>query len=159
MKKAAKLDQLLNYLTIILFSSLLLVVIIQIMSRYLPYSAIWTEELSRYFFVYSITVAAPLAIRKNEFIKVDMLLTMLPAHIRRIYECVTYAIVGVFGIILFVTGIRFFQLGTEFTSPTIGFQMSYVYISVPILAFLIVLYSILFIIDQFTLPKSEGEQP
>ncbi|MCM2674128.1 TRAP transporter small permease [Alkalicoccobacillus plakortidis] len=158
MRTAAKLDKLLNYLTIILFTSLLLVVVIQIMSRYLPYSAIWTEELSRYLFVYSITAAAPLAIRKNEFIKVDMLLMMLPEKTRRMYECATYAIVAVFGIVLFITGIQFFQLGLEFSSPTIGFQMSYVYISVPILAFLIVLYSILFIIDQFTLPKSEGEQ-
>lgn len=157
MKKAAKLDTFLSYLSILLFSSLLLVVIVQILSRYFPYDTIWTEELSRYLFVYSITVAVPLAIRRNEFIKVDMLIMLLPENLRRIYESVIYVVIGIFGIILFISGIEFYQLGLSFNSPTLGFQMSYIYMAVPILAALIVLYAILFIVDQFTLSKSEGE--
>ncbi|WP_413377439.1 TRAP transporter small permease [Alkalihalobacillus sp. 1P02AB] len=158
MKVATILDKWLSYITIIIFTSLLLVVVLQIICRYLPYNPIWTEELSRYLFVYSITVAAPLAIRKNEFIRVDMLIMLLPEKGRRNYEIFISSIIFLFGIVLFIEGLNFYKLGLDFISPTLGMQMSYVYVAVPILAVLIMVYSIIYIIDRFKNVKLEGEE-
>ncbi|WP_059105353.1 TRAP transporter small permease [Shouchella shacheensis] len=158
MKAVHVLDRILAYLTIIFFTSLLVVVIIQIMSRYFPYNAIWTEELSRYLFVYAIAFAAPLALRKNEFIRVDMLIMALPEKGRRIYESVIAGLVFVFAVFLLVEGVTFYRLGLDFVSPTVGIQMSYVYAMVPVLAVLLMLYSVIYIIDRITNNiQSEGD--
>nr|WP_184403478.1 TRAP transporter small permease [Geomicrobium halophilum] len=144
-------------MSIILFVSLLVVVLIQIMDRYLPYSAVWTEELSRYLFVYTITFAAPIAIRKNEFIKVDLLIMALTERWRRFYESAIYVLVAIFSVVLFVEGIRFYRLGEEFVAPALDIPMNYFYASVPLLAFFVFIYSLIFIVDQFTNRTSEGD--
>ncbi|QDI92106.1 TRAP transporter small permease [Salicibibacter halophilus] len=157
MKAASVFDQILKYISILLFASLLIVVIIQIMDRYLPYSAVWTEELSRYLFVYAISFAAPLAIRKNEFIQVDLLINSLSEKWKRLYQSVIYLLVAAFSSVLFIEGIRFYQLGEEFAAPALDIPMNYVYASVPLLAVFLFIYSIIFIVDQFTKRMSEGD--
>ncbi|QQK79612.1 TRAP transporter small permease [Salicibibacter cibi] len=157
MKVATVFDQILKYMAILLFTSLLIVVIIQIMDRYLPYSAVWTEELSRYLFVYAITFAAPLAIRKNEFIQVDLLINVLSEKWRRIYQSFMYLFVAVFSVVLFIEGVRFYQLGGEFVAPALDIPMNYVYASVPLLAVFLFIYSIIFIVDRFSKRMSEGD--
>src|SRR5699024_12672034 len=68
--------------SMIFFTALLIVVVAQILSRYFPYQFTWTEELSRYLFVYSMVTAAPVALRKSEFITVDLVPTSLPKNAR-----------------------------------------------------------------------------
>lgn len=146
----AKVDKALGFISMCLFIALLLVVIIQILSRYFPFDFIWTEELSRYLFVYSIVTAAPLALRKQEFIRVDMLILALPEKTRRVYECVIATLVFIFSIVVFVYGIHFFQLGLDFYAPTLGFSMAYAYAAVPLLGVLLMIYSVVYIIDRFS---------
>ncbi|WP_152658144.1 TRAP transporter small permease [Oceanobacillus sp. CFH 90083] len=149
MNAMKKVDKILGIITMALFTALLLVVIIQILSRYFPYDFIWTEELSRYLFVYSIVTAAPLALRKQEFIRVDMLIEALPKHVQRVYESVISTLILVFSVVLFVYGIQLMNLGADFYAPTLGFPMAYAYAAVPLLAILLFIYSIVYIVDQF----------
>ncbi|ALA52963.1 TRAP transporter small permease [Shouchella clausii] len=158
MKAISILDKLLAWATLLLFTALLAVVVIQILGRYLPYNAIWTEELSRYLFVYAITTAAPLALRKNEFIRVDMVLAPLKEKTKRLYESIILGLVFAFSVVLFVEGIRFYQLGLDFIAPTMGFSMSYVYAAVPLLAFLIMVYSLVSIVDRTRPLEKEGNE-
>lgn len=155
-----KVDKTLGIVTMLLFTALLLVVIIQILSRYFPYDFIWTEELSRYLFVYSIVTAAPLALRKQEFIRVDLLIERLSDRVRKIYESVISTMILLFSIVLFIYGIQLVSLGSDFYAPTLGFSMSYTYAAVPLLAVLLMIYSVVYIIDQFTGKNQdeEGEQ-
>ncbi|WP_080872036.1 TRAP transporter small permease [Oceanobacillus timonensis] len=153
-----KVDKILGMVTMLLFTALLLVVIIQILSRYFPYDFIWTEELSRYLFVYSIVTAAPLALRKQEFIRVDLLIEKLPEHTRKVYESVISVLIFVFSLVLFIYAIQFTNLGIDFYAPTLGFSMAYAYASVPLLAILLMIYSVVSIIDQFRNEPQEEEE-
>ncbi|GAF12426.1 TRAP-type C4-dicarboxylate transport system, small permease component [Bacillus sp. JCM 19045] len=152
-----KVDTALGYTTMVLFIGLLLVVIIQILSRYFPYDFIWTEELSRYLFVYSIVTAAPLALRKQEFIRVDMLILALPDKVRKIYEAVISVLIFGFAVVLFVYGLQFAGLGLDFYAPTLGFSMVYAYAAAPLLALLLMIYSVVYIIDRYQQVESELE--
>ena len=157
MSKMAKVDKILGVLSMYLFIGLLSVVIIQILSRYFPFEFMWTEELSRYLFVYAMVTAAPLALRKQEFIRVDMLILALPEKIRRVYECVIAGLAFIFSGFLFIYGLHFLQLGTDFYAPTLGFQMAYAYAAVPLLGVLLMVYSIVYMYDRFN-PNEEVEK-
>ncbi|MFS0749381.1 TRAP transporter small permease [Oceanobacillus sp. 1P07AA] len=153
-----KIDKIIGIIAMLLFAALLLVVIIQILSRYFPYDFIWTEELSRYLFVYSIVIAAPLALRKQEFIRVDMLIELLPKHVRRIYESVIAVLILLFSVVLFIYGFNLVTLGIDFYAPTLGFSMAYTYAAIPLLAVLLMVYSVVYIVDQFRNVSQENEE-
>ncbi|TSB47956.1 TRAP transporter small permease [Alkalicoccobacillus porphyridii] len=157
MSRMAKVDRLLGFISMCLFIGLLTVVIIQILSRYFPFDLIWTEELSRYLFVYSMVTAAPIALRKQEFIRVDMLILALPEKTRRVYECVIAGLAFIFSLVLVIYGLHFLQLGADFYAPTLGFSMAYAYAAVPLLGVLLMVYSIVYMFDRFS-PTEEVEK-
>src|SRR5699024_9840513 len=148
MKMMNRVDKILGIISMIFFAALLIVVVTQILSRYFPYQFTWTEELSRYLFVYSMVTAAPVALRRGEFITVDLVPSSLSKHARRIYECIVSVFIMIFSIFLFIYGVQFTGLGVDFYAPTLGADMVYIYASIPILALLLFVYSIVYIIDR-----------
>src|SRR5699024_6227763 len=135
-------------ISMIFFTALLTVAVTQILSRYFPYQFTWTEELSRYLFVYSMVTAAPVALRKSEFITVDLVPTSLPTHAHAIYLAVISVLIIIFSRFLFIYGIQFTGLRMDFYAPTLGINMVYRYASIPILALLLFMDSIVYIIDR-----------
>jgi TRAP-type C4-dicarboxylate transport system permease small subunit len=148
-KLMSKVDKILGIISMLLFAALIIVVVIQILSRYFPYDVIWTEELSRYLFVYSMVTAAPLALRRNEFITVDILIEALPEKGQRIYESIIAGAIAIFSLVLFIYSLTFINLGLDFYSPTLGFLMAYAYAAIPLLAILLFVYSITYIVDRY----------
>lgn len=157
MKMMNRVDKILGIISILFFTALLIVVVTQILSRYFPYQFTWTEELSRYLFVYSMVTAAPVALRKSEFITVDMIPTSLSKNTQRIYESIISVFIMIFSIFLFIYGIQFTSLGTDFYAPTLGIDMVYIYASIPILALLLFVYSIVYIIDRYLKNEPRNE--
>ncbi|AKG74975.1 TRAP transporter small permease [Salinicoccus halodurans] len=157
MKMMNRVDKILGIISIVFFTALLIVVVTQILSRYFPYQFTWTEELSRYLFVYSMVTAAPVALRKSEFITVDMIPTSLSKNAQRIYESVISVFIMIFSIFLFIYGIQFASLGVDFYAPTLGVDMVYIYASIPILAILLFVYSIVYIIDRYLKNEPRNE--
>ncbi|WP_017549839.1 TRAP transporter small permease [Salinicoccus carnicancri] len=148
MKMMNRVDKILGIISMIFFAALLIVVVTQILSRYFPYQFTWTEELSRYLFVYSMVTAAPVALRRGEFITVDLVPSSLSKNARRIYESIVSVFIMIFSIFLFIYGVQFTGLGVDFYAPTLGADMVYIYASIPILALLLFVYSIVYIIDR-----------
>ncbi|MBU8730618.1 TRAP transporter small permease [Cytobacillus oceanisediminis] len=146
MKIRIWLDRILAFLTVISFSGVIIVVTIQIMSRYLPYTAIWTEELTRYLFIYSICFGAPLALLRGEFINVDLILTKMSHAFRRYYEMGIYLLIILLSGVLVKEGWFFTQLGENQTSATMPFQMSVIHAAIFIMSAFLLLYSIVKII-------------
>ncbi|MBN8202008.1 MULTISPECIES: TRAP transporter small permease [Bacillaceae] len=146
MKIRIWLDRILAFLTVMSFSGVIIVVTIQIMSRYLPYTAIWTEELTRYLFIYSICFGAPLALLRGEFINVDLILAKMSHAFRRYYEIGIYLLIILLSGVLVKEGWFFTQLGGNQTSATMPFQMSVIHAAIFIMSSFLLLYSIVKII-------------
>jgi TRAP-type transport system small permease protein len=141
------LERILGLLTVLCFAGVIIVVTIQIMSRYLPYTAIWTEELTRYLFIYAICFGAPLALLRNEFINVDLILLRMSNTFRRYYEVFIYvAILALSGVMIF-EGYNFTLIGHNQTSATMPFQMSAIHAAIFIMSVFLVIYSIVKIVD------------
>ncbi|TWT04924.1 TRAP transporter small permease [Planomicrobium sp. CPCC 101079] len=140
-------DRTLAFLTIASFSGVIIVVTIQIISRFAPFSFIWTEELTRYLFLYGISFGAPLALMRNEFINVDMLLNKMPDNFRRYYEVLIYLTIILLSLVMAREAYGFTLLGSNQRSATLPFQMSVVHASLLILSVFIAFYAVIKIID------------
>ncbi|PSL31658.1 TRAP-type C4-dicarboxylate transport system permease small subunit [Planomicrobium soli] len=140
-------DRTLAFLTIASFSGVIIIVTIQIISRFAPFSFIWTEELTRYLFLYGISFGAPLALMRNEFINVDMLLNKMPNNFRRYYEVLIYLTIILLSLVIVREGYNFTLLGNNQRSATMPFQMSVIHASLLILGVFLVFYAVIKIID------------
>ncbi|TQR18259.1 TRAP transporter small permease [Psychrobacillus soli] len=139
-------ERILGLLTVLSFAGVIITVTIQIMSRYLPYTAIWTEELTRYFFLYAICFGAPLALLRNEFINVDLILNRMSNAFRRYYEIVIYIAILLLCAVMIYEGYRFTLIGHSQTSATMPFQMSFIHAAILIMSMFLAVYSVVKIV-------------
>lgn len=135
--------RILSFLTIVSFAGVIIIVTIQILSRYFPYSFIWTEELTRYFFLFAICFGAPLALLRNEFINVDLIIGRFSGTVKRYYEIGIYLTILILSAIMVKEGYAFMQLGKSQSSATMPFQMSVIHASIFIMSFFLLIFSLI----------------
>lgn len=139
-------ERLLGFLTIVSFIGVISAVVVQIMARYLPYNAVWTEELTRYFFIFTICFGAPLGLLKGEYINVDVILKRIPLKIRKYYEIVIYLLILALSVVLVMEGLTFTEIGANQLSATMNFPMSYIHAGFVILGVFLAYFSTIQII-------------
>ncbi|UOQ94708.1 TRAP transporter small permease [Halobacillus shinanisalinarum] len=150
MKAVNVLSRTLETLTVLAFSGLIVVVIIQISGRYSPLTFVWTEELSRYLFIYSVAFGAPVAMKKREYISVDLLVGFLPEKVKKYYNAFIYLVLGLFSSMLVIHAYGFALLGENQTSATLGVEMYYIHFSMVITLIFLAIYSFLNIFHILT---------
>src|SRR5699024_3025401 len=122
------------------FLAFIILINLQVFNRYLlPFINIanittWTEELSRYIFVFVSFLGASLAIRKNETIEVSFIVKKLPINIQNIIEITNNVFMVFFSYFMVKYGIELiaFQLETQQTTPAMAMPMAIPYSAVPI---------------------------
>ncbi|MFD2922208.1 TRAP transporter small permease [Halobacillus naozhouensis] len=158
MKAVKVLSGLLETLTVIMFSGVMIVVIIQILGRYSPFTFVWTEELTRYFFIYAVAFGAPVAMKRREYIRVDLLVELLPNKVKKYYNAFIYLVLGVFSSMLVTYAYRFAKLGEGQTSATLEIDMFYIYFSMVITLIFLAIYSFLNIYQSLTENTEEEKE-
>ena len=112
---------------------LIVPVTLQIISRYtaLIPSWIWTEELSRFLFIWMIMLGAMIGVREGTHFVVDVLpdLKPRPAALMRI---VANAFVLAFALVFVWWGIAFVRFGWDQTSELADLPMTYIFIAWPV---------------------------
>lgn len=157
MKGTNILTKTLEAATILSFLGVIVVVLIQILSRYLPYTAVWTEELTRFLFIYSISFGAPLALKNKEFISVDILTGLLPQKVQEYYEAFIYLVVVILSFVIAYHGYTFIEVGKGQTSATMALDMSVIHASIAISFVFIAIYAFFHVINVFIHPKERSE--
>lgn len=148
--KKSCIEKSLEYMVIITFIVLISVVFLQVFARFfLPKTPSWTEEASRLFFIYSVCFGAPLALKRGEYVRVDILVTMLPENLQDILDGIVYLILTVLFLILAYFGYIFGSLGFTQTSPAMRLPMYIPYMSIGISGLFLTIYGILKSIERF----------
>ena len=158
MKAVNLLTRILEVLTVLTFMALVTVVLIQITGRYTSLTFIWTEELSRFLFIYAVAFAAPVAMNKREYVRVDLLLGFLPARARKIYDAFIYLILGLFSAFLVKHAYDFAFLGRNQLSATLSIKLLYINLSMVVVFVLLALYSFLNIMTVLKEEEKVGEE-
>ena len=137
------LEKILGVVSFINFLLLILVVFLQIFSRFLlPQSPSWTEEIVRILLIYSVCFAAPLALKQKQYVCVDLLITKLNDKNKIILNKIIYFMLSLFFLILTYSSVEYVILSKEQTSPAISFPMMYSYLSIVITNLFMAIYSI-----------------
>ncbi|MCC4722893.1 MULTISPECIES: TRAP transporter small permease [Salinicoccus] len=142
------LEKVLSFLTIISFIGLVAVVLLQIGARFTTTSFIWTEETTRYLFLFTIAFGAGLGVIKNEYMGIDFILEIFSEKGRALYLRSTYVIMIITNGIIAYYGYEFILLGQGQDTSTLGFSMAYIHLSIFLMAFFIMIFYIEKLIDK-----------
>lgn len=128
-------DKIFAFLTSISFIAFIGAVLIQIFSRtFLPRTPAWTEEISRYFFIYSVAFASGLAVRNNSYVAVDILVSHIPENLKKSYYVVLHFFLGIFALFFEIKCVfKFAFLKARMVSTALEIPMQYIYFALVIL--------------------------
>ncbi len=134
MKKIlAPMEKLFAFLTIVGMGLMLAIIFIQVISRYFfSYTASYSEELSRYLFVWVTFLSLPIVSRQGGHMVVGLLLEKFTGkRLRRLR--ITGDLCGMaFLLIMIWQGVRMIMLAKWQVSPAMELPMSYVYVAIPL---------------------------
>ena len=108
--------------------------IIQVFIRFIFGSALaWTEELSRYAFIWAVYVGAALCVKRRIHVRITAQFLKLDTRGRLFFLTVCDAIWIAFNIFIFINSIEVIRDGLEFPeiSPTLGIVKSWVEAIIP----------------------------
>jgi TRAP-type C4-dicarboxylate transport system permease small subunit len=128
--------------TIISAFGLIFTVILQIVTRrfLVDIAPSWTEEASRFFFIYTISFGAGLAQREGYFVSMDYFYRKFNHKIRGIIDLIISLLSVILFLLMSVFSIFFIVLGTAETSPSLGLPMSIAFASMLIMSGSILYY-------------------
>lgn len=122
-------DKLEELLLIVLLIGMAVIMGIQVFCRYaLNYSLSWSEELTRYMFIWSCFISISYCIKRWISIKVDQVINMLPKKWYVFAQLFLNILLFVLFFYLSIHGYRFLLLSIESKqkSPALGLPMPYV---------------------------------
>jgi len=124
---------LLRWLMVATVAILMVPITMQVISRYtaLIPSYIWTEELSRFVFIWMVMLGAMIAVRDGTHFDVDVWPTLKP-RANAMLRIATNLLILVFALVYVYWGIEFVQFGWNQSSELAELPMTYIFIAWPL---------------------------
>lgn len=124
-------NEIMSALGVVCLAGFIISVLIQVFSRtFLPSSPSWTEEASRYLFIYMVACGCSVAVRKKEFVGVDIITEWLPAIVKKVLSVlINIVLLGFCFYILFNSTLSFALIKYRMVSTAMQIPMQYVYYS------------------------------
>ena len=134
MKKAYQLLlKLIELMIIVLASAMVLIVFINVLTRYFFHTAIaWTDESSRFLFIWLSFLGAILVNDKYEHMNLDFLVTSLPRIPSGIIKIISSIIVTVLFVLLTIGGVKVVSKNIAWYSSALEIEYAKVYAIVPV---------------------------
>jgi TRAP-type C4-dicarboxylate transport system permease small subunit len=150
------LNKILKYILVFLFLLLIITILLQVFSRYaLTVTIPWTEDGARLILIVVTFLGAAVALRDNEHITITFLFKKIPAKYKN-YVNIFFNLIILFFLIFFIKG----SLEMTFMNwilPVVSLpklKIGYIYIILPISAFLMVYFLILKIVNDVNTIKN-----
>ncbi|PID21756.1 C4-dicarboxylate ABC transporter permease [Sporosarcina sp. P3] len=122
---------------LLIISTLFIValVFLQVLSRYVfNISVGWSAELARYLLIWITWISMSYTIRKNDHIKITLLVDRLPVNVQKVVQVLVVLLWSVFAFVMAIVGTQVVQtlklMGQK--TSTLGLPMWVVYLIIPI---------------------------
>ena len=125
-------------------------VLLQIASRYLPFTLLWTDEVARLTFIWFCMLATAIAYEKSNHLCLDYFVLKLSKRVQNILEYAAQIIVFVFSVVITVKGIELIGVVAVQRSPVLNLSMSVFYSAIPFGFGLIAIFDLLSFIQKIT---------
>ncbi len=134
------LDGCVDACAMVLMAALASVVFIAVITRYfLNLPLAWSEEVSRYCFLWLSFLGAEVCLRRSGHVSVDLVVKVLPMHCRRWLDACGRLLMAVMLVAILLGGIKVAVVAHDQQSPALGIPMSCVYTAIPVAAVLMLL--------------------
>ena len=128
---------------VLLFAAMIVVTLLGVFFRYVMLNPFeWSEELARFLMLCLSFLAINIALRKREHIAIQFLVQKLPNKISKVLDYFVNILIGLFLIVLMKQG-YLMTTRTLLTTSTLNISMFWLYLTVPLGAFLTLLQLIL----------------
>jgi len=109
------------------------VVLLQVLMRYLfAYPNPWSEEVSRFCFIWMSLLGASLAVAHRSHFRFDQVTERLPPRAKKAVETLAGAVVLLFALLLIGTGIALMDLTMGERSAALSLPLALVYAAAPV---------------------------
>jgi len=140
------LDQALNAAAIVLFLAIFALVLMQIGFRYFINSPLtWSEELTRYLFIWLCFTGWAIALRRGTHIRVQAVYDLLPASLRKGLDFLVLLATAYFAYLMVRWGLVLVEQNRNVPAVAIDIPYALVYLSVPLFGLLVFIVTI----DEF----------
>ena len=117
------------------------VVLLQVLMRYLfAEPNPWSEEVSRFAFIWVSLLGASLAVEHRAHFGFDQVTKKLAPRPRRVVETFAQTVVALFALVLIGTGIALMDLTLGERSPALNLPIALVYAAAPVSGLLMVIH-------------------
>ena len=117
------------------------VVLLQVLMRYLfAYPNPWSEEVSRFCFIWVSLLGASLAVEHRAHFGFDQVARGLAPRVKRVVETIARAVVLIFALLLIGTGVALMDLTAGERSAALGLPVALVYAAAPVSGALMVIH-------------------
>ncbi|MFY0687402.1 MAG: TRAP transporter small permease [Cyclobacteriaceae bacterium] len=124
-------------------------VLLQIFARFFLESAPpWTEEASRFFFIYTMSFSAGLALESGDFVQLDIVYDRLGSKWKHGLNLLVYGLVAILFLVVGIYGIQYVKMGWSEKSPSLKVPMAISFISLLVMSFSITYHAILLLTKQ-----------
>jgi len=138
-----KIGYFLKYGTLISTTGFVVSTMIQIYARFFMESApSWTEEASRFFFIYAVSFAAGLAMKGGYYVRFDVVYNTLKSKYQKLLQILVSLFTILLFLILSIYAIQFVKVGWSEHSPSLSASMAIAFSSMLIMGVFITLYAI-----------------
>lgn len=153
-----KLEKVQMTLGVIFLSIFFIAILIQIITRYLGVSVIWTEEVANYSFIWAIFMGAAVVVNRREHFSFDFLTQKLFGKKRAGLLLLIDLIVALFA--FFITLYGYEAVSTFWNYNWLSLpelKMGYIWIAIPIMGITMLIYSVNHIVSHIkVLTKKEA---
>ncbi|MEI3609013.1 TRAP transporter small permease [Pseudogracilibacillus sp. SO10305] len=145
------LDKIVEFITVFLFSLMIIITTWQVISRYiLKNPSTTSEEFIRFSLIWLSMLAAAYVVGKKSHISITLFSDSLNSQKRKIIDAFIQFSFLIFAIIILIYGgLKAVSLTMGQISPSLNLPMGYVYLALPVSGLLIIIYSIINIINIF----------
>ncbi|MGM0904063.1 MAG: TRAP transporter small permease [Bacillota bacterium] len=141
---------------ILFLSVFFLVILLQITTRYLGISVIWTEEVANYSFIWAIFMGAAVMVNRREHFNFDFIVRKLTGRKKASLNIFNDLVLITFNVCIFFLGLIVVNEFWNYTWKTLPhMKMGYIWIAIPIMAGTMILYSVSHIMDHFQSQKTK----
>jgi TRAP-type C4-dicarboxylate transport system permease small subunit len=115
----------------------------QVIARYALHNSLsWSEEVSRYIFVWISFLGLVAAYKAGSHVALDILIKSLKGIARKTLEIVNNTLILILSSAILISGMKLFQVGMRQKSPALKLPMHWVYIIVPVSGLLLLYFSL-----------------
>ncbi|MEL7649480.1 MAG: TRAP transporter small permease [Sedimentibacter sp.] len=144
-----KVEKIILVILAVLFAVMVLALFYQIVMRFIFKSAnAWSEELTRYSFIWMSMLGSSIATRRSRNMEVDFFVNLMPKTLRKINTIVTKGLIIAFIFVIIFYGINLVGITHKQLSAGLRLPMSYMYAAVPTGGVLMLIFTIETIIND-----------